>query len=102
MVSLRLSCAVKPSAAQAATPSEPLPNGSDWESTVFGRPSTMSERETTPLVFTEKAPLRQAVVTAAADAMSVLPRASVASTAATASRQLAATERKRRSVYRAG
>ena len=29
MVSLRLSCAVNPLAAQAATPSEPLPSGSD-------------------------------------------------------------------------
>jgi len=69
---------------------------------VFGRPSTMSERETTPLVFTEKAPLRQAVVTAAADAPWVLPRVAATSAVATASRQAAATVRKRRSVYRAG
>src|SRR5258708_815403 len=101
MVSLRLSCAVNPFAAQAATPSEPLPSGSDWEFPVFGRPSRMSERETTPLVFTEKAPLRQAVVTAAADAPWVLPRVAAASAVATASRQAAATVRKRRSVYRA-
>src|SRR5260370_11550985 len=102
MVWLRLSCAVNRFAAQAATPSEPLPSGSDWEFTVFGRPSTMSERETTPLVFTEKAPLRQAVVTAAADALWVLPRVAATSAVATASRQAEATVRKRRSVYRAG
>ena len=37
MVSLRFSCAVNPLAAQAATPSEPLPSGSDWLAAVFGR-----------------------------------------------------------------
>ena len=36
MVSLRLSCAVKPFAAQAAAPSEPLPSGSDWALALFG------------------------------------------------------------------
>ena len=48
MVSLRLSCAVNPLAAQAATPSEPLPSGSDSESVVFGWPRTMSDSDTTP------------------------------------------------------
>ncbi|HMH94504.1 MAG TPA: hypothetical protein VK586_25895, partial [Streptosporangiaceae bacterium] len=71
------------------------------EFTVFGRPSTMSERETTPLLFAEKAPLRQAVVTAAADALGVLPKAAATSAVAAASRQAAARVRKRRSVYRA-
>src|SRR5260370_36950670 len=102
MVSLRLRGAVNPFAAQAATLSEPLPSGSDWEFTVFGRPSTMSERETTPLVFTEKAPLRQAVVTAAADALWVLPRGAAPSAVATASRQAGATVRKRRRVHSTG
>src|SRR5271154_3408378 len=78
MVSLRLSWAVKPSAAQAATPSEPLPSGSDCESAVFGWPSTMSDSETTPPVLTEKAPLCHAVVAEAADATGAAPRAAKA------------------------
>ena len=46
-MSLRLSWAVKPLAAHAATPSEPLPKGRDWDDALFGCPSTTSERETT-------------------------------------------------------
>lgn len=46
MVSLRLSRAVNPPPAHSATPSEPLPSGSDWVLAVFGCPSTTSERET--------------------------------------------------------
>ena len=48
MVSDRLSCAVKPFAAQAATPSAPLPSGIDAVGLMLGWPSTMSSRLTTP------------------------------------------------------
>src|SRR6202020_3445413 len=82
MVSLRLSCAVNPPAAHSATPSEPFPSGSDWESEVFGWPRKTSERDTTPPVFSEKAPFCQAVVLVAADAAGVPPRAAGTSTAA--------------------
>ena len=57
MVSLRLSCAVNPPAAQAATPSDPLLSGRNCDGELFGAPSTTSERATTPAVFREKAPL---------------------------------------------
>ncbi|HEY7812703.1 MAG TPA: hypothetical protein VIC62_05660, partial [Nakamurella sp.] len=73
IVSLRLSCAVKPLAAQAATPSEPLPSGSDCEPAVFGWPRKTSDRDTTPPVLTEKAPFCHAVVPEAADAAGALP-----------------------------
>jgi hypothetical protein len=68
IVSLRLSCAVNPPAAHAATPSEPLPSGKDCESARFGRPSTTSERETTPPTSVENAPCCHAVVSVAAAA----------------------------------
>jgi hypothetical protein len=68
IVSLRFSCAVNPFAAQAATPSEPLPSGSDWLSAVFAAPSTMSDSETTPDGLSENEPFCQAVVTVAASA----------------------------------
>src|SRR5580698_689682 len=93
MVSLRLSCAVNPPAAQAATPSDPLPSGSDCESAVFGWPRKTSERDTTPPVFSEKAPFCQAVVLVAADAGRVPPRTTATRTAATAIRQAAALAR---------
>src|ERR1700690_463966 len=95
MVSLRLSCAVKPPAAQAATPSDPLPSGSDCESRVFGRPRKTSERDTTPPVFSENAPFCQAVVLVAADAAGVPPRVAVTRTAATAIRHAAVLARSR-------
>src|SRR5690242_15559774 len=88
-VSLRLSCAVKPPAAQAATPSEPLPSGSDWAGAVFGRPSTTSERPTTPPVSTANAPFRQAVVTVAAPAGGASRSATATDRLAVASRQAA-------------
>ena len=68
MVSLRLSCAVNPPAAQAATPSDPLLSGRNCDGELFGAPITTSERATTPAVFREKAPLLQAVVRLAAAA----------------------------------
>ena len=95
MVSLRLSCAVKPPAAHAATPSDPLPSGSDCESGVFGWPRKTSERDTTPPVFSEKAPFCHAVVLVAADAAGVPPRAAVTRTAATAIRHAAVLARSR-------
>ena len=95
MVSLRLSCAVNPPAAQAATPSEPLPSGSDWESVVFGWPRTTSDSDTTPAGLTENAPFCQAVVLEAADATRAPPRAATR-TAASASRNPAAVARRRR------
>src|SRR6202020_1545925 len=102
MVSLRLSCAVKPPAAHAATPSEPFPSGSDSESVVFGWPRKTSERDTTPPVFSEKAPFCHAVVSEAADAAGVPPRTAVTRTAATAIRQAAALARSRcRGAHRA-
>ena len=67
-MSLRFSCAVNPFAAHAATPSDPLPSGSDWLSEVFGAPSTMSDSATTPDGFNENEPFCQAVVTVAAAA----------------------------------
>ena len=67
-MSLRFSCAVNPFAAQAATPSEPLPSGSDWLLAVFAAPSTMSDSDTTPDGFSENEPFCQAVVTVAAAA----------------------------------
>src|SRR3954470_9334423 len=65
MVSLRLSCAVKPLAAHAATPSEPLPSGMNWVAEVLGRPSTTLARETIPPTFRANDPCCQAVVAAA-------------------------------------
>src|SRR5579859_5538665 len=93
MVSLRLSCAVKPPAAHAATPSDPLPSGSDCEAALFGWPRKTSERDTTPPVFSENAPFCQAVVLAAADAAGARPRTAVTRTAATAITQAAALAR---------
>src|SRR5258708_21039268 len=68
IVSLRFSCAVNPLAAHSATPSDPLPKGSDWVSALFGRPRTTSDRETTPPVFIWTSPFCHAVVTLAAAA----------------------------------
>src|ERR1700728_1547855 len=93
MVSLRLSCAVKPPAAQAATPSEPLPSGSDCEAALFGWPRNTSERDTTPPVFSENAPFCQAVVLAAGAPRRGPPRTAVTRTAATAITQAAALAR---------
>ena len=53
---------MKPFAAQAATPSVPLPSGMDAVGLMLGWPSTISSRLTTLSGSTEKAPLRQAVV----------------------------------------
>src|SRR4051812_39039020 len=86
MVSLRLSCAVKPFAAHAATPSEPLPNGRNCVAEELGRPSTTFDRETIPPTFVENAPLCQAVVTVAALAGALGPSV----TANTGARQTAA------------
>jgi hypothetical protein len=61
-VSLRLSCAVNPFAAHAATPRDPLPSGSDCASLTFGCWITMSERLTTPPTSSANAPSCQAVV----------------------------------------
>ena len=67
-VSSRLSWAVNPFAAHAATPSEPLPSGRNWAAEKFGCLMTTSERLTTPAVFSANEPSCQAVVTAVAAA----------------------------------
>src|SRR5579884_1046604 len=92
IVSLRLSCAVKPFAAQAATPSEPLPSGRNWVAEVLASPMTTFERETIPPMFCEKAPFCQAVVVVAAAAGVPEPRA-IASGGASESAVAAAASR---------
>jgi hypothetical protein len=62
MVSLRLSWAVNPFAAQDATPRLPLPNGMNWLELVLACWSTMSERRTTLAVSVTNVPLCHAVV----------------------------------------
>src|SRR4051812_42561954 len=68
MVSLRLSWAVKPFAAHAATPSDPLPSGRNCVAELLGLPSTTFERETIPPTLVANAPFCQAVVVVAAAA----------------------------------
>ncbi len=76
IVSERLSWAVNPFAAQAATASEPLPSGIDWSPLWFGWPSTMSDWLTTPSGSSWNAPFCQAVVAVAAAAACELAAAS--------------------------
>ena len=85
MVSLRFSCAVKPPAAQAATPSEPFPSGSDSES-VRVRPAQddVRLRHRPRRADRRNAPFCHAVVLDAADATGgALPRAAPKTAAST-------------------
>ncbi len=62
---------MKPFAAQAATPSAPLPSGMDAVGLMLGWPSTISSRLTTLSGSRAKAPLCQAVVALAVDPVAV-------------------------------